>query len=175
MLLSCRKNGLTSLFKEVRVFKVSLLWHVSQGVRLAWFDSVAESHVYLGKSIFWELVDPVVADPVRQDNDKRKQYTNIYVNSLLKYTEGGDKNSQYSYLVVILSNWVCDNWVYRLPNLVPVIFPPTILGPEMAAPILRAPGIFGLFLPGKPHDHITLRFRRGGVLFFGRGGWKCQF
>ena len=26
MLLSLRKNGLTSLFKEVRVFKVSLVW-----------------------------------------------------------------------------------------------------------------------------------------------------
>ena len=29
---------------------------------------------------------------------------------------GGDKPSQYSYLVVILSNWVPDNWVYRLPT-----------------------------------------------------------
>ena len=51
----------------------------------------------------WEPVDPVVADPVRQDNDKRNNiqiYIYIYGNSLLKYTEGGDKTSQYSYLVV---------------------------------------------------------------------------
>ena len=67
--------------------------------------------------IFWEPVDPFVADPVRQDNDKRNNITNIYGSSLLKYTEGGDKTSQYSYLVVILSNWVPDNWVYRFPNI----------------------------------------------------------
>ena len=29
------------------------------------------------------------------------------------------------------------------------IFPPAILGPEMAAPILRAPGFFGSFCPPK--------------------------
>ena len=40
----------------------------------------------------------------------------MYGNSLLKYTRGGDKTSQYSYLVAILSNWVPDNWVYRLPS-----------------------------------------------------------
>ena len=46
------------------------------------------------------------------------QYTNNNHNNSpyqTKYTEGGDKTSQYSYLVVILSNWVPDNWVYRLP------------------------------------------------------------
>ena len=42
----------------------------------------------------------------------------VYGHSLLKYAEGGDKTSQYSNLVVILSNWVPDNWVYQLPNLV---------------------------------------------------------
>ena len=65
-----------------------------------------------------EPVDPVVADPVRQDNDK-KNNIQIYGNSLLKYTEGGDKTSQCSYPVVILSNWVPDNWVYRLSALFP--------------------------------------------------------
>ena len=40
----------------------------------------------------------------------------MYGNSWLKYTEGGDKTSQYLYLVIILSNWVPDNWVYRLPS-----------------------------------------------------------
>ena len=33
----------------------------------------------------------------------------------IKATEGGDKTSQYSYLVVNLSNWVRNNWVYQLP------------------------------------------------------------
>ena len=42
-------------------------------------------------------------------------HLNIYGNSPLKYTEEGNKTSQYSYLAVILSNWVPDNWVYRLP------------------------------------------------------------
>ena len=36
---------------------------------------------------------------------QEKQGTKTCGNSLLKYTEGGDKTSQYSYLVVILSNW----------------------------------------------------------------------
>ena len=57
----------------------------------------------------------------------------------------------------------------------PIIFPPAILGPDMAAPILWAPGIFGLFLLDKPHAHKIPRFR-GGVGFFLEGGvWKCQF
>ena len=146
------------------------------------------------ENLLWELVDPVVTDPVAQDNYKRNNIqiwptphfmgrytpflafspsfivknapilqptncgckfvfsflvllffchflpyflfplllsiskpkncppievcgTNIYGNSLFKYAEGGDKTSQYSYLVVILSNWVPDNWVYRLPTM----------------------------------------------------------
>ena len=78
-------------------------------------------HPHVARSVFaknfpWELVDPVVADPVRQDNDKKTIYKYIR-KSLLMYTEGGDKTSQYSYLVVILSNWVPDNLVHRLPIL----------------------------------------------------------
>ena len=38
----------------------------------------------------------------------------MHGNSLWKYTEGGDKTSQYSYLVRIVSNWVPDKWVYWL-------------------------------------------------------------
>ena len=53
-------------------------------------------------------------------------------------------------------------------------FPPAILGPEMAAPILWAPGIFWFFLLEKPHAHKIPPFR-GGRGFFGREGWKCQF
>ena len=69
---------------------------------------------------FWELVDPVVADTVAQDNDKRNNiqiYIYIYRTSILKYTEGRDKTSPYSYLDVILSKRVPDNWVYRLPGI----------------------------------------------------------
>ena len=38
-------------------------------------------------------------------------------------------------------------------SVVSIKFPPVILGPEMAAPILWAPGIFGLFLLENPHAH----------------------
>ena len=74
----------------------------------------------------WDLVNPIVADPAAQDNKKRNNiqkliyiyiYTKAFIcidgNSLLRYTEGGDKTSQYSYLVVILSNWFPNNWIYR--------------------------------------------------------------
>ena len=64
----------------------------------------------------WEPVDPVGRRPNSTRQRQEKQYTNIYGNSLLKCTEGGDKTSQYSYFVAILSNWVWDNWVYRLPS-----------------------------------------------------------
>ena len=42
-------------------------------------------------------------------------------------------------------------------SVVSIKFPPVILGPEMAAPILWAPGIVGLFLLEKKSF-----FRRGG-------------
>ena len=48
-------------------------------------------------------------------------------------------------------------------------FPPVILGPQMAAPILWAPGIFGLFLLENPHAHKIPPFR-GGSWFFLEGG-----
>ena len=48
-------------------------------------------------------------------------------------------------------------------------FPPVILGPEMAAQILWAPGIFGLFLLENPHAHKIPPFR-GGCGFFWKGG-----
>ena len=48
-------------------------------------------------------------------------------------------------------------------------FSPAILGPEMAAPILWAPGIFWFFLLANPHAHKIPAFR-GGVGFFRRGG-----
>ena len=64
----------------------------------------------------WELLDPSVADPIAQDNEQEQRYTNINGDSILKYTEGEDKLPQCSYLDIILSNWVPDNRVYRLPK-----------------------------------------------------------
>ena len=53
----------------------------------------------------------------------------------------------------------------------PVISPPAILGPEMAAPILWVPWIFELFLLENLHAHKIPRFRWGyWVFFFGGGG-----
>ena len=77
---------------------------------------------------YWEPVDTIVADPVRQDNDKR--------NNIQIYTEipFSSPQSLYSYLVVILSNWVPDNWVYRLP----IIFPGfSVQGMVLVNPFLR--------------------------------------
>ena len=61
-------------------------------------------------------------------------------------------------------------------NVMSIESPPAILGPEMAAPILWAPGIFWFFLLENPHAHKIPPFRGGvlGFLFMGRG-WKCQF
>ena len=47
----------------------------------------------------WKLADPVVADSVAQDNAKRNNIQIYTGKILLKHTEGGDKTSQYSYLV----------------------------------------------------------------------------
>ena len=49
-----------------------------------------------------------------------------------------------------------------------VFFPPGILGPEMAAPILWAPGVFGSFCRKTLHDHKIPRF--GGVFRVLEGG-----
>ena len=59
-------------------------------------------------------------------------------------------------------------------NLMSVIFPAAILGPEMAAPILWAPGIFWFFLLETPHAHKIPPFKGGGWGFLERRG-KCQF
>ena len=61
-------------------------------------------------------------------------------------------------------------------SVVSIKFPPVILGPEMAAPILWAPGIFWFFLLENPHAHKIPPFRGGFWVFLeGGGGWKCQF
>ena len=66
-------------------------------------------HVFLN----WEPVDPVVADPVRQDNDKRNNYK--YIRKFpIKVHRGRGQNFPIFIFVVILSNWVWDDWVYRL-------------------------------------------------------------
>ena len=54
------------------------------------------------------------------------------------------------------------------------IFPPVILGPEMAVPMLWAPGILWFFLQEKtlhPIKFLTL----GGVFWDLGGGGKCHF
>ena len=48
-----------------------------------------DAHQFPWKPSDWEPVDPVVADPIPQD------IASIFRNPLLKYTEGGDKTSQY--------------------------------------------------------------------------------
>ena len=60
-------------------------------------------------------------------------------------------------------------------SVVSIKFPPVILGPEMAAPILWAPGIFWFFLLENPHAHKIPPFGGGVLGFSRRGGWKCQF
>ena len=57
-------------------------------------------------------------------------------------------------------------------SVVSIKFPPVILGAEMAAPILWAPGIFWFFLLEKPHAHKIPPFRGGGGVLglFRRGG-----
>ena len=47
---------------------------------------------------------------------------------------------------------------------------PAILGPEMAVPILWAPGIFGSFCWKTPPAHKIPPFRGGGVGVFWKGG-----
>ena len=54
-----------------------------------------------------------------------------------------------------------------------IIFPPAILGPKMAAPILWAPGITRLFLLENPTPIKFLVLGGGG--FLERGGWKCRY
>ena len=54
-------------------------------------------------------------------------------------------------------------------------FPPVILGPEMAAPILWAPGIFGFFLLENHHAHKIPPFRGGVMGFLEGGGGSANF
>ena len=55
-------------------------------------------------------------------------------------------------------------------------FPPAILGPEMAAPILWAPGTFWFFLLENPNAH-KIPPVRGGIVGFleGGGGGSANF
>ena len=61
-------------------------------------------------------------------------------------------------------------------NVMSIKFPPAILRPEMAAPILWAPGIFWFFLLETPHAHKSPPSRGGGGLgFLRRGGGSADF
>ena len=53
-----------------------------------------------------------------------------------------------------------------------IIFPPVLLGPEMAMPILWAPGIFWFFLLENPH---ALKFLFLGFFFGWGGGGSANF
>ena len=58
-----------------------------------------EDRAQIRGSLCWELVDTIVADPEGQDTDKRNNIQlHVEFPSPLKYREGRDKNSQYSYL-----------------------------------------------------------------------------
>ena len=50
-----------------------------------------------------------------------------------------------------------------------------ILGPQMAAPILWAPGIFWFFLLENPHAHKIPPFRGGFWVFLEGGGGSANF
>ena len=61
-------------------------------------------------------------------------------------------------------------------SVVSIKFPPVILGPEMAAPVLWAPVILWFFLLENPHAHRIPPFRGGGVHgFFWKGGGSAGF
>ena len=54
-------------------------------------------------------------------------------------------------------------------------FPPVLLGPEMAAPILWAPGIFWFFLLENPHAQKCPPFRGVCWVFLEEGGGSANF
>ena len=56
--------------------------------------------------------------------------------------------------------------IFLRKSVVSIKFPPIILGPEMVAPILWAPGIFWFFLLENPHAHKIPPFKGGGSGFF---------
>ena len=60
------------------------------------------------------------------------------------------------------SSSVLDEFQSARKILMSAIFLPAILGPEMAAPISWAPGIFWFFLLENPHAHKIPPCRRGG-------------
>ena len=63
------------------------------------------------------------------------------------------------------------HWCIYQKSVMSIRFPPVILGPEVAAPILWAPGFFfWFFLLENPHAHKIPPFRGGGVGFFWKGG-----
>ena len=71
----------------------------------------------------------------------------------------------------IIRNQFCNVKIRKI--LVSIKFLSAIPGPEMAAPILWAPGKCVLSA-GKSHVHKIPRFGGGGILGLGGGG-KCRF
>ena len=74
-----------------------------------------------------------------------------------------------------ICSWNLCQWCVSLSpifrkGVMSIKFPPVILGPEMAVPILWVPGILGFFLLENPHAHKIPPFRGGGSWFFWKGG-----
>ena len=67
-----------------------------------------------------------------------------------------------------LEGSLCPVYAFIRKSVMSIKFPPVILGPEMAAPILWAPGIFGFFLVEMPIKFLLLG-GGGGSWFFWKG------
>ena len=101
--------------------KASLKWRKATCNALIWSDAkLPPPRGRRGKHLGIGRPNCHRPNCIRQRQEK--QYTNIHIyihihgKSLFMYTEGEDKTSQYSHLVVILSNWFPDNSFYRLPK-----------------------------------------------------------
>ena len=118
--------------KSAHFFSKTLFWHLDKlpkkyfrtPTHYLCFLRYPRNTIKLGKNKQKKILDHILTQPWTTfclkktqilDHILSLQHIYIYThgNSLLKYTEGRDKTSLYSYLVVILLNWVPDNWVYH--------------------------------------------------------------
>ena len=153
-------------FWHPQKFAKTLFWH---NVTLLGFSKIPQKTIKRGKTVKNNLDQFLTLDldqfltletPNLGPVFNSTAYTAIYAwyihgNSVLNYTEGGDKTSQSPYLVAFLSNWVPDNWVYRLPRIwesakvshkrVFALLTPEMRGWKMAQMLqktsVRAPGL----------------------------------
>ena len=120
------------LFSEWQVFWIYFKknWHYF-GTRLFWYPFgclfwkhpngyQTDSFQNRKFSEFWKFrqpVDPVVGDPVRQDSDKIWILGSFVPSPCVILIGNFRIYLCIVSLVVILSNWVCDNWLYRFPKI----------------------------------------------------------